>query len=46
MGRAPDFLVTIAILDARKGGCNTPPHNFMRWDFGYPADHAEDARDV
>jgi translation elongation factor EF-Tu-like GTPase len=33
-----DFEAKITILSTEQGGRNTPPHNFIRWDFGYAED--------
>lgn len=31
----PDFEAEITILTAEQGGRTNPPHNYIRWDFGY-----------
>jgi hypothetical protein len=36
------FMARITILTAAHGGRQTPPHNYIRWDFGYPEDAATD----
>lgn len=36
---APDFEAEITILEADQGGRTTPPHNYIRWDFGYAEDN-------
>ena len=35
---APDFKARITILTEEEGGRRSPPHNFIRWDFGYLED--------
>ncbi|MCR9086525.1 MAG: hypothetical protein NXH97_07275 [Rhodobacteraceae bacterium] len=35
----PDFEVEITILTEEQRGRKTPPHNYIRWDFGYAEDN-------
>ena len=35
----PDFEAEITILTAEQGGRTNPPHNYIRWDFGYAEDN-------
>lgn len=35
----PDFEAEITILTAEQGGRVNPPHNYIRWDFGYVEDN-------
>jgi len=42
-----DFEAKITILTSVQGGRMTPPHNFIRWDFGYAEDNpAEPKRNL
>ncbi|MEO1549522.1 MAG: hypothetical protein AAFR93_03715 [Pseudomonadota bacterium] len=34
----PEFEAEITILTSDQGGRNKPPHNYIRWDFGYAED--------
>lgn len=35
----PDFEAEITILTTEQGGRTNPPHNYIRWDFGYAEDN-------
>ena len=35
----PDFEAEITILTEEQTGRKTPPHNYIRWDFGYAEDN-------
>ncbi|MCB1466195.1 MAG: hypothetical protein KDK08_03390 [Rhizobiaceae bacterium] len=35
----PDFEAEITILTEEQKGRPTPPHNYIRWDFGYAEDN-------
>lgn len=35
----PDFEAEITILTEEQRGCRAPPHNYIRWDFGYAEDN-------
>ncbi len=35
----PDFEAEITILSTDQGGRINPPHNYIRWDFGYAEDN-------
>jgi hypothetical protein len=35
----PDFEAEITILTKEQGGRTNPPHNYIRWDFGYAEDN-------
>jgi translation elongation factor EF-Tu-like GTPase len=35
----PDFEAEITILTEEERGRQTPPHNYIRWDFGYADDN-------
>ncbi|MBR9765704.1 MAG: hypothetical protein GYB53_19825 [Rhodobacteraceae bacterium] len=36
---APDFEAEITILAEKQSGRQTPPQNYVRWDFGYAEDN-------
>ncbi|EAQ44817.1 hypothetical protein MED193_21946 [Roseobacter sp. MED193] len=40
----PDFEAEITILRVEEGGRTVPPHNYIRWDFGYAEDNPLEPR--